>query len=250
MMPTSSSMYPGTELDALACARNYYRWILSNFLPYLGDRVIEVGAGMGTFSQFLLKAGGGLSELVLVEPADNLFPILARRFAGDPRVRVVHGFLEDLANSCRGAGDCIVLVNVLEHIEDDQRFLEAAFKLLRPQGRLLLLVPACPGLYGTLDRVFGHARRYTKPDLRGRLRATGFEVVRLRYFNFPGVAAWFLAGRVLRQRTLPPAMVKLYDRLVVPWASRLERGNPPVGQSLVGIAIKPVPEEVARDGRG
>ena len=237
-----SAIYPGQELDALAGAQNYYTWILGHFLPHLGRRVIEVGAGIGTFSQFLLSAGADLSELVLVEPADNLFPILARRFARDPRVRVVHGLLEDVADGCRGAADSIVLVNVLEHIDDDQRFLETVLRMLRPQGRLLLLVPACPALYGTLDGAFGHVRRYTKPALRDRLRAGGFEVIRLRYFNFPGVVTWFLAGRVLRWRTLGPAAVKLYDRLVVPWASRLEGVEPPVGQSLVAIATKPAAE--------
>src|SRR5487761_833880 len=78
-------LYSGTELDAMAEARNYCRWILDFFTPYLGKRVVEVGAGTGTFSQLLLSTGD-LSELVLFEPGANLFPLLQRRFGNDPRV--------------------------------------------------------------------------------------------------------------------------------------------------------------------
>jgi len=228
-----------TELDALAEAKNYYRWILRRFRPFLGKRVVEVGAGIGTFSKFLLEVG--VDELILVEPAKNLFPILQQRFSGDPKVRVVHGYLENLADMGVTASgvDSIVLVNVLEHIEDDGRALKAAYRVLIPAGTLLLFVPALPWLYGTLDAAFGHARRYTKRSLSSKLTDAGFRILELRYFNLPGVISWFVAGKLLRRRTLQDRDVRLYDRWVVPWASRVEeRWKPPVGQSLLAVGQK------------
>jgi SAM-dependent methyltransferase len=228
--------YSGTELAALAGAHNYYRWVLRRFAPYLGRRIVEVGAGVGTFSRLLLDESRP-SRLVLVEPADNLAPLLRSRFDGDPRVAVVHGYLEDVPPDV--SADAIVGVNVLEHVADERAFLDAAARALTPDGFLLVLVPAGPWLFGALDEEFGHFRRYTRGTLEQALGISGFRLRAVRYHNFPGIVAWFLMGRVLRQRTLPPRAVARYDRFVVPWLSRLEDvWRPPFGQSLVAVASK------------
>jgi|SRR5579864_284707 len=236
--------YPGTELDALAVARNYYRAILAYFTPYVGRRVVEVGAGIGTFSDFLLKCTK-VTELTLIEPSDTLFPVLQHRFSGETRVKIMHSYGEHLSGSV--AADSVVLVNVLEHVADDSALLRVAHSALVPGGSLLVFVPAVPCLFGTLDKHFGHCRRYTKALLSQRVLKAGLRLVRLRYFNFPGVVTWFLASRVLKRRALGHLDVWLYDRWMVPLISKLERWQePPVGQSLIAIALK----QETRGGRG
>jgi SAM-dependent methyltransferase len=227
--------YSGTELDALAGARNYYRMLVRRFAPHLGRRVIEVGAGIGTFAAALLE-GATIDEMTLIEPADNNYPLLRKRFAGDSRVRTLPGYLQTYAATL--AGDSVVAVNVLEHVEDDVAFLRAARAVLAPRaGCLLLLVPALPALYGTLDVAFEHYRRYTRRMLRERLEAAGFAGLVLRYVNAPGVLAWFVAGKILRRTTLTPKAVRLYDRFVIPLVIALENAlEPPLGQSLLAIA--------------
>jgi len=229
--------YSGTELNALADARNYYSWILSYFAPWLGRTVLEVGPGIGTFSQCLLD-NTDISQLILAEPAKNLFSLLQQRFSGNPRVTVVHSYLEELGAVC-AAVDTVVLINVLEHIENDKVFLDVAHRLLVPGGAMLLFVPALPWLYGSLDKAFDHYRRYTKPCLTVKLKKPGFQLACLRYVNFPGVVTWYFAGKVLRRKTLLPRDIRLYDRWLVPWISKLEqRWEPPIGQSLIAIATK------------
>ncbi len=229
--------YPGKELDILAAATNYYRWIFSEFAPYLGSRVVEVGAGIGTFASHLLAAGD-LVSLILIEPADHLAARLESRFAGDGRVRIHHGYLDDFAKPDVGVHS-VVMVNVLEHICDDQAALTAAYRLLDPGGRCLLYVPALPMLFGSLDLAFGHRRRYTKERLAQRLFRAGFACRRLRFINMPGVAVWYVAGKILKQRNLTPWGVGAYDRFVVPLAAAVERRwEPPIGQSLLAVAQK------------
>jgi SAM-dependent methyltransferase len=178
-----------------------------------------------------------VAELVMVEPGDNLFPLLQQRFAGEPRVRIIHGYFQDLKPSA--SADSIVLVNVLEHVAEDRALLSDVHEVLTPGGTLLLLVPALSLLYGTLDVAFGHHRRYSKPSLADKLREAGFQILVLSYFNLPGILGWFLTGQVLRRRTLEPRHVRLYDRWVVPWLSRVEeRWTPPFGQSLMAVARK------------
>jgi SAM-dependent methyltransferase len=229
--------YSGSELDALAEAKNYYRWILSYFAPYVGSEVIEVGAGSGTFSKLLLDFTD-VSQLTVMEPANNLFPLLERRFANEPRVRAVNGYLQGFVVSV--AADSVIFVNVLEHIADDAEFLQQAYRVLSPEGTILVFSPALPLLYGTLDRSFEHHRRYTKAELAQKLHEAGFRLLCLRYFNLFGVATWFLAGSVFARNTIRSSDVRFYDRWIVPWASKLERTwEPPFGQSLLAIASKP-----------
>jgi SAM-dependent methyltransferase len=236
VVESASYAYVGTELYALAEANNYYRWVISRFAPFLGKRVIEIGAGIGTFSRSILTHTT-VSELVMVEPGDNLVPLLQKRFAGEPRVKIIHGYFQDLKHSA--SADSIVLVNVLEHVAEDRALLNDVHEVLTPGGTLLLLVPALSLLYGTLDVAFGHHRRYSKPSLADKLQEAGFQILFLSYFNLPGILGWFLTGRVLRRGTLKPRQVRLYDRWVVPWLSRLEgRWAPPLGQSLMAIARK------------
>jgi len=88
---SASFAYVSTELHALAEAKNYYRWVIRQFAPFMGKRVIEAGAGIGTFARSLLDHVP-VSELVLVEPSDNLFPLLQRRFGQESRVKIIHGY--------------------------------------------------------------------------------------------------------------------------------------------------------------
>jgi SAM-dependent methyltransferase len=237
---THNFHYTGTELDSLVEARNYYRAILKLFRPYIGARVVEVGAGIGTFSSFLLDLES-VRELIALEPAVNLFPLLNHRFSGDTRVRCVNRCLcGDLAY---GDIDTVVSVNVLEHIENDGEFLRSAERILAPGGTLLLFTPALPSLYGSLDRQFGHYRRYSKLELAEELQAAGFVLESLRYFDLPGLLGWLVAAKVLRWDSFRPADVRRYDRLVFSWAAKIENWwEPPLGKNLLAIGRKPLRE--------
>jgi SAM-dependent methyltransferase len=234
-MPNTFS-YSGTELDSFVEARSYYRTIMKYFSPYVGARVVEVGAGIGTFSSFLLGLVN-IRELITLEPAANLFPHLSRRFSQDRRVRCINGYLDDYPPT--GDIDTVVSVNVLEHIEDDGGFLRSAHHILAPGGTILLFTPALPGLYGTLDRQFGHCRRYTKFGLSEEIVSAGFSLEFLRYFDLPGVLGWFLATRILRRDTIRSSDVRHYDRFVVSWSSKIEGWwEPPIGKNLLAIGRK------------
>src|SRR5262249_14276693 len=139
----------------------------------------------------------------------------------------------------RSAVDSLIAVNVIEHIADDAEFLRLALHMLVPGGTIILFAPALSILYGTLDKAFEHYRRYSKPELAGKLIQAGFHLESIRYLNFPGVATWFLAGKVLRRKTIRPSQVRMYDRWVVPWVSKLERRwEPPFGQSVLAVGKK------------
>ncbi len=229
----SVEYYAGHDLEALAHLENYTDAILHRFAPFLHGRVLEVGAGIGNFAALYVDR---IDEALLVEPAANLYPRLTERFASRPSIRCFAGILDDAAPA-PGTFDAAVMVNVLEHVRDDGATLRQLRTALRPDGRLLLFVPALPILYGALDAEMGHERRYTRASLREVVEASGFQIDTLEYFDSFGVLPWFVVGRVLRRRFVDPAGAQLYDRLVVPGLSRIERRvSLPFGKNLILVA--------------
>jgi SAM-dependent methyltransferase len=227
--------YPGRELEAMSFAVNYHHWIVGELAPFLGRRVAEVGAGIGSVSSLLLQQP--IERLEAYEPSANMFPRLAARLAGEPRASAVNAFFG--AEPPARPFDSVAYINVLEHIEDDRGELGRAFAALRPGGHVLVFVPALAWLYSDFDRRIGHARRYSREGLRQVARAAGFEVTLAKYFDVAGVLPWFV-NFVLLRRGLGAGGVALYDRLVVPPMRRIEGWvAPPLGKNLLMVARKP-----------
>lgn len=230
--------YEGQDLEALSDMPHYTGWMLEHFAPHLHGRVLEVGAGIGNVSARYVEK---LDEALLVEPAANLHERLKQRVAHLPHVQTACALLQDVDPALvEEPFDAAVMVNVLEHVEDDAALLRHIHGLLKPGGALLLFVPALPLLYGTLDRRVHHMRRYLKPELADLLRAAGFQIKTLRYFDVLGMAPWLVAGRIVRTQEFNQAGARWYDRVGVPLTRWFEdRLEPPVGKSLIAVAFRP-----------
>ncbi len=233
---TDSFHYQADDLDAMAGAVNYTRWILSRFQPYLSGRVCEVGAGMGALSGHILD-DPGVTGLSICEPSANLHARLVERFAGNDRVAVHQATLAEIPAVDTGF-DAVIYDNVLEHIEDDAEEVATISRALSPGGHLLVLVPALSWLYSDFDASIGHHRRYHRPQLRAVLESAGLEIVDLRYMDVLGVLPWYVS-MVLMKGGLNPAAVRLYDRVGIPVARALESVlPPPIGKNLLAVARK------------
>ncbi len=237
-----TAKYEGNELETLAVAQRYQEWIAEQFRPYLHGTVLELGAGIGSMARKWVEH---CRRLHLVEPAQNLYPMLKAQFGNDPRTVLHCGVLEDVVTRAESPQpnslDAVILVNVLEHIERDDDTLKLIHRLLVPGGHLLVFVPAMPALYGAMDEQFGHYRRYTKNGLATLGEQAGYEVVRLAYFDVLGAAPWWLVNRVLRRKRASLGMTRVYDRWVVPVGRWMERRAAfPFGKNLVYIGRKPI----------
>jgi SAM-dependent methyltransferase len=219
----------------MATAQAFNRWMYDRLARWIGRRVLEVGSGIGNMSQFFADR----ERVVLTDTDAGYRETLRTRFAQHPNVAVRELSLPEVPDGLVAERfDTIVCLNVLEHIEDDQGSLAAMRALLAPGGRLVLLVPAVPFLYGTLDRALGHYRRYTPTVLRERYAGAGLGMRHLEYFNLAGMPGWWFVGRVLRREVIPQGSLGLYDKLVPLF--RLENLLPwRLGQSLIAIGERP-----------
>lgn len=233
-------LYEGKDLEVLADVPNYYDWIMETFCSHVRGWVIEYGAGAGTVSKLLSPFA---DRLTLVEPSNNLSELLQAQFGENSRTEVATETLEQHTTRMKsGSADTIVLVNVLEHIEDDETAVSELLRLLKPGGHLLIFVPALQPLMSKLDQALGHYRRYHKADLARKLARPGGELVSCRYFDFIGIAPWFVLNTLLGSTNFDPRLVRINDRIVVPAARMLERLiSPPIGKNLIAVVRKVSP---------
>jgi glycosyltransferase involved in cell wall biosynthesis len=222
-------------LQKMKKLHRYNQWIFLKFRPFLGRRVLEVGSGIGNITKFLLDR-----ELIIatdVEP--KYLALLKNTFGKYKKFMIEHLDLSgtEMERYRSYHIDSVICFNVLEHIEQDEKPLKNFFDLLEPRGRLLLLVPSHPWLYGSLDQHLGHHRRYGKKELKNKLETIGFKVIFLKYFNRIGILGWFLNSKILRKKRLPSFQLRIYN-LLVPLL-KLEKFFPlPFGTSLLAVAEK------------
>lgn len=229
-------------LERLESYAGYSRLIVQQFRPYLGNRVLEFGSGIGSIGRLILDR----ERLVLSDANESYVEQLENHFGRLRHVVIrkvdIADPPEDLMNESL---DTVISSNVLEHIEDDMAALRGAYKLLQPGGRLVILVPAFDRLFSPLDRNLDHHRRYTKRLLTRRLREAGFDVEETWYWNMVGAIGWFVAGRILRQQTITDFNILLH-RFIEPISRLVDRiagKNRPFGLSLIAVARKPEFEE-------
>lgn len=221
-------------LEDLVSARNYRQWLCSLGEPHFGDDVLEIGSGLGHYASDWADMG---AHITATEADPTRLAQLRARFASDDRVDV-----RELSVPITETGQhsAVVAYNVLEHILDDVGALRDFAGLLRPGGRVVLIVPAFPFAMSSFDREIGHQRRYTRNVLSERLTVAGLRVDICHYINGPGLLAWFVTCRLLGGRPREGALLTAYDKLYVPLERRVERRvRMPFGQSVFAVATLP-----------
>ncbi|HEY0458691.1 MAG TPA: class I SAM-dependent methyltransferase [Pyrinomonadaceae bacterium] len=232
-------VYVGKDLEAMSFAVNYHKWILEEFRPFLGKKLVEVGAGTGSFSAMLLAEKP--ENLALVEPSE-MFGALEQNISQLESKTVVNYYnaiFSEAAGNLEQQPDTIIYVNVLEHIEDDRGELKKVYETLDAGGHCLIFVPAFMSLYGAFDEKVGHFRRYTKTGLEEKAKAAGFKVVKSKYFDFAGIFPWYIKYKLLKLDSLKSGAVTAYDKFAVPVAKQFERFLTfPAGKNILTVLQK------------
>lgn len=232
--------YIGEELDLFALATHWKAYVKAELGEYLVGNVLEVGAGIGGTTAALND--GRAKCWVCLEPdskqAQRLRRLVLQRC--DPGVTLfVAGSLTTFIE--KPYFDCVLYIDVLEHVADDRRQIDMAAKLVRPGGYIVILSPAHQWLFSNFDKAIGHLRRYNKRALRA-LRPPGWHEQKLMYLDSVGVALSLGNAIVLRQKLPTQSQIMIWDRLCVPISRILDRalcGN--FGRSVLAVWRKHFP---------
>ncbi len=221
-------------LEKLDQAATYTGWVFEQAQPHLTGSVLEVGCGRGTYTRLLAQSA---SKVVALD-IDEAF-VSAARAATSSLPNVELRLADVTTERYEEEFDGILMLDVLEHVSDDEGLLRALLRALRPRGRLVLKVPAFEWLYGAMDRAVGHHRRYSRDVLSERLLGSGFLSPQVWYFNAAAIPGWWLNGAFLRRTTPPAAQLSAFETLL-PLVRKIDRvACNWLGLSLFAVAEKP-----------
>lgn len=237
------------ELQGLAEAVRYQQWIYRSVEPYLGSRILELGAGIGNMSKWMPLR----ERLILTEMDPSLLPLLQgemdSKHGQDPRVSVLPLDLsrDDVAARFSETEkiDTIVSFNVLEHIEDDGAALARLCEIMRRMEgvgprRIVTFVPAHSWAFGSMDRTFHHFRRYSARGMRKLCAHAAPEAqLTMRYFNVVGLLGWVVNGRLFKKVNIGKGSIRTFEGLcplISPVDDFIYRAfRLPFGQSLLAV---------------
>jgi glycosyltransferase involved in cell wall biosynthesis len=223
-------------LNNLTGTPQYLSWLAHQLRPHVGDVVLEVGAGIGNLSGRLM----GRRLLYIAAEKDALhLHALHNRFLRTPNVTVERIDPEvpgDLAG-LEGRFDTVLCLNVLEYVDSPDSVVSSLCATLKPGGRMVILVPRSPALFGSLDRSLGHQRRYSPADLRRLVESHSLTIEKIYDFNKAGAPPWWAYSKVFGARSINKPVLKIFDKTVWIWR-RLDGLMPWPGLSLVAVARK------------
>jgi 2-polyprenyl-3-methyl-5-hydroxy-6-metoxy-1,4-benzoquinol methylase len=224
--------YGSHILTSLEKAQQFNRWMADAIAPYVGARVLEIGAGIGNITSWLLPRDFYLASDINPHYIDYLKNLAL----GKPYLNVARIDLEDAKTfePRNGRFDTVVCLNVLEHVRDPLLALRNMHDVLTPGGRLVLYVPAGQQRYSSLDEVLGHRCRYSPEMLRQEFETTGFTVEVMHDFNRSSVPGWWLNGKILKRRHFSRSQLKIFN-MGVPVIRRLDRMLPWKGLGIIAV---------------
>lgn len=220
-------------LESMSQAIWYNRWTLKKFSSYLKGDILEVGCGIGNFTEGLTRYGKIFAIDIDKEHIRETVKLLKRK------AEVGLGDIEKGSYFFKNQQfDTIVCINVLEHIKDDGEALKNIYSLLKKEGYLILLVPAHQFLYGKIDKSIGHFRRYDKEVLINLLEKIGLRVEKARAINLLGAIGWFISSKIFSEELVDENKIKFFN-FIAPFILPLEDFlEPPIGTSILVVAKK------------
>ncbi len=204
-------------LSIISSANRFNSWMYDQINPYLIDEILEVGSGIGNLSRFLIEDDHQttLSDYNsdyaktlkgLYEFNDKVSEILTIDLQ-DPDFDKTYMKYKEKFNS-------IVMLNVIEHLENDHEAIRNCKFLLKNSGNLIILAPSYQFLYCRLDKELGHFRRYTKATLSDLFNQGNFKIIKATHFNLLGVLGWLISGKIIAKKQIGKNEMSAFDKLV------------------------------------
>jgi SAM-dependent methyltransferase len=209
----STFSYTGKELENFLAAVNWKTYWSSQIQPFLGNDVLELGAGIG--ATVLALNYNNYRRWVAVEPDKEMCAILERLSINKSfgsGFEIVNGTSASLRND--DIFDTILYIDVLEHIEDDASELAIVCSHLAEGGHLIIVAPAHDFLYTSFDKKVGHYRRYNKTMLYS-ITPSKMVTKKFRYLDSVGLFASLANKFFLKSDTPSEKQIQFWDKFMV-----------------------------------
>ncbi|MDD5669311.1 MAG: methyltransferase, partial [Candidatus Omnitrophica bacterium] len=228
---------PYESLKKLPGMDKYTRYIFDMIKMFLGTRILEIDAGIGNLTRFLLVN----RELVIsTDTSVKTLAYLSYHIPGSSIFKALQCDISDQSAADKLKSyqcDTVLLINVLEHVENDAQVLSTVREFLVSHGKVIIIVPAHKRLFTEFDRLRGYVRRYDRVSLPALLESRGFSIEKVQNFNSVGMFGWWWDFKVLKKKGISKFQLGVYNQLI--WLTRiLDKLFPDHGLSLLVVAKK------------
>ncbi|MCK5857051.1 MAG: class I SAM-dependent methyltransferase [Bacteroidales bacterium] len=204
-------------LHLMAEADRFNHWIYHTIKPFCSGKILEIGSGIGNISNYFIDNN---QDITLSDIRQNYVNLLQNKHQEKASLRdviildIIDPNFDTKFAKYFGSFDSVYALNIVEHVKDDKQAIANIKKLLKPNGTVVVLVPAYQKLYNLFDKELEHYRRYNMKTLDQLLIDNKLIVIHHQYFNFIGVFGWWFNGSLLKKKTIPSAQMRLYNALV------------------------------------
>jgi 2-polyprenyl-3-methyl-5-hydroxy-6-metoxy-1,4-benzoquinol methylase len=229
-------------LRIISDAVNFNNWTYEVIKPYCKGKILEIGSGIGNISDRFINNN---SDITLSDIRPNYLSFLKQKYVSlltEEKIILMDLVDPDFNNKFQnlsGTFDTVFALNVVEHIEDDVTAVKNCYKLIKPGGKIVLLMPAFQWLYNTFDAELCHFRRYNRNSMQQLLKSSELSTEKTFYFNAGGITGWFVSGKLFHNKTIPQGQMKLFDTLVPAFRLLDTLLIKKIGLSVIGVGRKP-----------
>jgi len=226
-------------LELFAHAPHFNKWLFENISSYLQGNILEIGSGIGNISKLLLQTN---LPVTLSDLRKEYCDKLQIQFGQEKNLKDIFQLdlslpdFENVYQHMLHQFDTVIALNVVEHIKDDKLVMSNCKRLLRPKGRVIILVPAFMSLFNSFDEELGHIRRYNGKTLRDLFQTQHLKVLHIQYFNFAGILGWWFTGSVMKRKIIPRGQLDVYEKLVPIFRLTDSLLLKRIGLSVIGVA--------------
>jgi len=204
-------------LKTIALANHLNKWMYDSIKPFCKGKILEIGSGVGNISEYFMKDN---SDILLTDIRDSYCDALREKFSdsetllGIENMNLVDPEFDTRFGKYFDNFDTAFALNVVEHIYDDKLAIANCYKLLKPGGQLIILVPAYQWLYTDFDKELEHYRRYTRKRMESLFISHNLNIAHSQYFNAAGIAGWIISGKIQHHRIIPAGQLRIFNSLV------------------------------------
>jgi len=199
--------YQGKELENFDLAKFWRKYIYFKIKLFLKNEILEVGAGIGSFTK---NYKDSFNKITLIEPDKYNFKQLKKNLKSK-NITILNTSIKKIKKKF----NCILYMNVLEHIKDHEKEINFAISKLYRNGFLIILVPAHQKLFTEFDKAVGHYRRYSMNFFKKKFKNSILE--KLIFLDFFGYFLYFFNNLFLKKEVYPSKFkILIWDKIFTP----------------------------------
>lgn len=227
--------YGSKILARLSRADKFNSWMADTIRPYIRQNVLEIGSGIGNLTKKLIPR----KSYYVTDINPFYLQIIDNLNVDKPYLSSSYLDLNDVSEFKKDEKlfDTVICLNVIEHLDNDEQAMKNIADLLEKNGRAIVLVPRGQWIFGSLDEVLGHRRRYSEEMLNNLSEQAGLKVTKIIPFNRVSTIPWLFNGVILRKRTFGLFQIFMMN-LLTPFFRKIDRFLPVPSLSYIAILKK------------